>query len=559
MDANDALSRPDIARLLEVRRPTITIWQSRHPDFPRPVRTDENGTELFAVEQVTAWLANRVLPADVRRVDEPVGTTYADRLRRNLGSTRNPVPTEQKQACRLVETLTSFSGRFRIASGYLELVLTLLYLRCLYPDQWARLRDAAKETPKRVSLDDALQRALKVLAAADGDSREGLLDQIGPADRRQEIATIVRLVDGVPPASSDAPGAGLASLVFDQLIDRFADAEGRFAPDYNTPTSVARTIVRLLGPIRAGSRIHDPFCRTGDLLAAVAAQVAGGTPGGSGLTVTGRHDDGQTRRLAGMRLALLAVPAKLAAGSGYGFGETGPDPASFDVVLTNPKFNSESPMHRHDFPWPYGKPPKNANFGWLQYAVYLLGEGGRAVVVMSNNASFSTHSQESKIRRAMVEDGAVDCLIALPSHLFPGTTVSATLWILKYPTARADDVLFIDARSLGHMVSRGRRILEDPDIERIVGTYCGWRSAIQQGGGYGEVEGFSKAASYAEIRDRDYSLNPSAYVGVPTRSGGPGMASVSALAAELYALRSRAADIDTRVDDLARRLGLWKP
>jgi type I restriction enzyme M protein len=175
---------------------------------------------------------------------------------------------------------------------------------------------------------------------------------------------------------------------------------------------------------------------------------------------------------------------------------------------------------REDARWKYGVPPVgNANFAWLQHILWHLAPHGTAGVVLANGATSSGQSGEDDIRRAMVEGDVVDCMIALPGQLFYSTQIPACLWFLarnKNPGQgwrdRRGEVLFIDARKLGHMVDRTRQEFTDEDIARIAGTYHAWRGETGAGD-YEDIVGFCKAAQQAEIKAYGYVLTPGHYVG----------------------------------------------
>ena len=118
----------------------------------------------------------------------------------------------------------------------------------------------------------------------------------------------------------------------------------------------------------------------------------------------------------------------------------------------------------------------------------------------------------------MIEADVVDCMIALPGQLFYSTQIPACLWFLSRSKGngrfrnRKGDVLFIDARRLGHMVSRTRKEFSDEDIKKIAGTYHTWRDK-ESPGVYADVPGFCASADLEMIKGHGYVLTPGHYVG----------------------------------------------
>lgn len=120
------------------------------------------------------------------------------------------------------------------------------------------------------------------------------------------------------------------------------------------------------------------------------------------------------------------------------------------------------------------------------------------------------------MRKRMVDQDAVDCMVALPGQLFYSTQIPACLWFLAKDKSanghrdRRGEFLFIDGRKLGVMVDRTRREFTPEDIAKIAGTYHSWRN---RDGGYQDVQGFCKSASREEIAKHGYVLTPGRYVG----------------------------------------------
>lgn len=185
-----------------------------------------------------------------------------------------------------------------------------------------------------------------------------------------------------------------------------------------------------------------------------------------------------------MNLDIHGVPADLTARPGIALDDDLHSGRQFDAILANPPFNMSDWCSDHpaDRCWRYGAPPKsNANFAWLQHIWSSLAEGGRAAVVMANGALSSEQAGEGRIRAAMVEDGVVEALIALPPQLFATTAIPVTVWLLRRPgDTRDGEVLFVDARMLGSMISRTQRDLLPDDRRRIAGTVLEWRDRRNQ-------------------------------------------------------------------------------
>ena len=112
----------------------------------------------------------------------------------------------------------------------------------------------------------------------------------------------------------------------------------------------------------------------------------------------------------------------------------------------------------------------------------------------------------------------VDCIVQMPDKLFLTVTIPACLFILSKNRdgkdgehrERKKEILFIDARKLGQMVSRRLRVFKDADIDQITTAYHQWRN---KDGQYSDKEGFCKAATLEEVTGNNYVLSPGRYVG----------------------------------------------
>lgn len=150
--------------------------------------------------------------------------------------------------------------------------------------------------------------------------------------------------------------------------------------------------------------------------------------------------------------------------------------------------------------------------------LHHLKDTGRAGIVLANGSMSSSQNNEGVIRAAMVEADVVEVMVALPGQLFFNTQIPACLWFLakKKPAARKGQVLFIDARKLGRMISRVQRELAHEDIARIAATVAAWRGEAAPGealGEYADVPGFCRSVPLTEIAQHGHVLTPGRYVG----------------------------------------------
>ncbi|MEU4161496.1 type I restriction-modification system subunit M [Actinoplanes sp. NPDC026670] len=400
------------------------------------------------------------------------------------------------------------------AAQYKEFVLGLVFLKYVSDTAGsvfrvpadARWEHVAAHTGDRIGtlLDaamDAIMRANPALA--------GVLPRIFDRDNvdQDRLRELVGVIGG---ARFTGDAQDVLGEVYEYFLERFARAEGKRAGEFYTPASVVKLLVAMLQPDHG--RVYDPCCGSGGMFVQAGRR--------NRITVFGQEANERTWRLAKMNLAIHGLDPH---GLGDRWADTFTDDRHpglrADFVLANPPFNMSDWPRREDDPrWRHGLPPRgNANYAWLQHIIAKLGPRGRAGVVLANGSMSSRLAGEGGIRRAIVEDDLVECMVALPPNLFRTTAIPACVWFLARDKGeRRGQVLFIDARGLGTMTSRTERVLTGADIERIAGTFDAWRNpTIKTTMPYEDTPGFCHAADLDEIRQRDHALSPGRYVGTP--------------------------------------------
>jgi type I restriction enzyme M protein len=193
-----------------------------------------------------------------------------------------------------------------------------------------------------------------------------------------------------------------------------------------------------------------------------------------------------------------------------------------DYIIANPPFNVSDwggDLLRNDGRWQYGVPPVgNANYAWIQHFLYHLTPNGQAGFVLAKGSLTTKTSSEGEIRKAFIENNLIDCIVNLPAKLFLNTQIPASLWFMSRNRTngkfrnRSNEILFIDARNLGHLINRRTRELSREDIQQIASTYHNWRNPD---GHYEDVPGFCASAPVSKVKELDYVLTPGRYVGLP--------------------------------------------
>jgi len=309
--------------------------------------------------------------------------------------------------------------------------------------------------------------------------------------------------------------------VYEYFLGKFASAEGKNGGEFYTPTSVVRLLVEMIQPFRG--RIYDPCCGSGGMFVQSEQFVAAHQGRIGDIAVYGQESNPLTWKLCKMNLAIRGIDANLGERHADTFHDDLHKNLKADYILANPPFNiSDWGGERltADARWTYGVPPAgNANYAWIQHIASKLAPDGVAGIVLSNGSMSTSMAAELEIRSKLVRADLVDCIVALPGQLFYSTQIPVCLWLIaknKAPQGLRDrrgEMLFIDARQMGHMVDRTHRELGTEEIGKIAGTYHAWRGQAQAGP-YEDAKGYCKSAKLAEVEAQGFNLTPGRYVGV---------------------------------------------
>lgn len=423
--------------------------------------------------------------------------------------------------------------------------------------RWQYLQDNAKQPYIGKLVDDAMDAIEKI-----NPSLKGVLPQIyaDPDLNKQRLGELIDLIGTIGFNQDGHTSKDLLGRVYEYFLGQFADSEGKKGGQFYTPASIVKVLVEMLEPYQG--RVYDGCCGSGGMFVQSEKFVLSHQGNIKDLSIYGQESNPTTLRLARMNLAIRGIDAKLE--SGDTLLNDKHTNQKMDFVLVNPPFNVSDwngEQLRNDNRWKYGVPPMgNANYAWLQHFFHKLSPTGTAGIVLANGSMNSNSGGEGDIRRNMIEDGIVDCMVALPSQLFYNTMIPACLWFLARNKTnhkfrdRSNEILFIDARKLGSMVNRRNRELTDDDVTLIAGTYHSWRS---KNGGYEDKAGFCRAASMEEVRNNNFVLMPGRYVGTEEEvdDGVPFEEKMNALTAKLAEQFTKGAELEKIIKENLKGIG----
>lgn len=391
--------------------------------------------------------------------------------------------------------------------------------------RWEYLKSQAKQPTIGKTVDAAMDAIEK-----ENSSLRGVLPKVFARQNLDptSLGELIDLVGNISLGDAKARSADVLGHVFEYFLGEFALAEGKKGGQFYTPRSVVELLVEMLEPYKG--RVFDPCCGSGGMFVQSEKFVADHQGRVNDISIYGQESNQTTWRLCKMNLAIRGIDSSQVKWNNEGsFLNDAHKDLKADYIIANPPFNVSDwggDLLRKDGRWQYGVPPMgNANFAWLQHFIYHLSPSGQAGVVLAKGALTSKTSGEGEIRKALIEAGLIDCIVNLPAKLFLNTQIPAALWFLSRNRTngkfrnRSKEILFIDARNLGHLINRRTRELsngsenpEDNDIAKITDTYHNWRNLDGQ---YEDVPGFCASVPMERVKGLDYVLTPGRYVGLP--------------------------------------------
>ena len=376
---------------------------------------------------------------------------------------------------------------------------------------------------KHASTDENLNVTLEnvfksIETSAQGTESEstfkGLFDDIdinsnklgGTVARRNEMLT--KLMNGIADMKLKYQDSTIDAFgdAYEYLIGMYASNAGKSGGEYYTPQEVSELLTLIaLGGKKEVNKVYDPACGSGSLLLK-AAKFCGVTQG-----YYGQEINLTTYNMCRINALLHDV--------GYhkfiiGHGDTLTEPhmahfdeEPFEVIVSNPPYSikwagDDNPLLINDERFSDAgvlAPKSKADLAFVMHSLSWLSPNGTAAIVCFPGVLYRGGA-EQKIRKYLVDNNYIDCIIKLPSNLFFGTSIATCVMVLK--KSKTDNcVLFIDASRECKKVKNNNK-LEQEHITNIADAHA---NRIDE-------QYFSRLVSNNEIAEQDYNLSVSTYV-----------------------------------------------
>lgn len=294
---------------------------------------------------------------------------------------------------------------------------------------------------------------------------------------------------------------------YEYLMGMYASNAGKSGGEYYTPQEVSELLTRLtiVGKTEV-NKVYDPACGSGSLLLNFA-KILGKENVRQGFF--GQEINITTYNLCRINMFLHDIDYDK---FDIGHGDTLIDPLHwddepFEAIVSNPPYSikwdgDSNPLLINDPRFsPAGvlAPKSKADLAFIMHSLSWLATGGTAAIVCFPGVMYRSGA-EQKIRKYLIDNNYIDCVIQLPDNLFYGTSIATCIMVLK-KSKKENSTLFIDASRECIKITNSNK-LTDGNIAKIIAAYQARNNE----------DYFVRLVGNDDIASQDYNLSVSSYV-----------------------------------------------
>lgn len=296
---------------------------------------------------------------------------------------------------------------------------------------------------------------------------------------------------------------------YEYLMTMYASNAGKSGGEFFTPADISELLTRLgtVGKTEI-NKVYDPACGSGSLLLK-AEKVLGKDNIRNGFY--GQEINVTTYNLCRINMFLhdiefdkfnIACENTLTEPAHW-------DDEPFELIVSNPPYsiswpgNDDATLINDPRFAPAGvlAPKSKADLAFIMHSLSWLASNGTAAIVCFPGIMYRGGA-EKKIRKYLIDNNYIDCVIQLPSNLFFGTSIATCIMVLK-KCKENNKTLFIDATNECIKVTNNNKLTQE-NMDKIINCFT------QRN----EIKYFSHLASYDEVLENEYNLSVSTYVEV---------------------------------------------
>jgi type I restriction enzyme M protein len=286
--------------------------------------------------------------------------------------------------------------------------------------------------------------------------------------------------------------------VYEELLRKFSEMSNEESGDHFTPRDVVKLLVSFVfggdkinlqgeGKIRS---VFDPCCGTGGMLTIGREWVHENINPNLKIDIYGQELNDVTYSICKSDLLMLDENPENIQGPASSISDDRHQGRKFDYMITNPPFGvswkSEEEFVTEEAKDPNGRffvgTPRTSDGSllFLQHLIHKMNPNGSRIGIVFNGSPLFTGDAgggESEIRKWIIENDWLECIVSLPDRMFFNTGITTYIWIVtnKKSKERKGLVQLIDGTSFStsmkkNLGDKGKFITEE-QIKQLFEIY----------------------------------------------------------------------------------------